>query len=311
MAAIMSSTVSLSASTKRATFAKRAGGIALPQRSMLSRSVAGKAVAPRSVRVVRPAARGAMKVVAEDELTGWDAYDFDVREKSRKFRRNVYGPPEWRRHRSVNRYTRHLGTMFTSSIVKGLIPPVAACTLAALAVCLTNEYGVDADLIPQALKLPMEPFTLSAPALSLLLVFRTNASYGRWWEARKIWGGLLNRSRDFIRQGVTWFDDEDEALKAQLVRYTIAFAFSLKVHLRGDEVMRDELKDILTPEELEMALDNVHVPNHILRVLSQIVAEARLSPMMTTQMDENITFFHDVLGKCENITFFHDVLGNW
>eukprot|EP00976_Prorocentrum_cordatum_P086681 1186598-Prorocentrum_minimum.AAC.1 len=46
--------------------------------------------------------------------------------------------------------------------------------------------------------------------------------------------------------GVTWFDDEDVELKAQLVRYTTAFAFSLKVHLRGDEVMADELKDILT-----------------------------------------------------------------
>ena len=82
-------TMNLSASTKRVAFPKRAGGIALPQRSMLARSFAGKTVAPRSVRVARPAARGAMKVVAEDELSGWDAYDFDVREKSRKFRRNV------------------------------------------------------------------------------------------------------------------------------------------------------------------------------------------------------------------------------
>eukprot|EP00976_Prorocentrum_cordatum_P086682 1186598-Prorocentrum_minimum.AAC.2 len=95
-----------------------------------------------------------------------------------------YGPPEWRKHRSVNRYTRHLGSMLTSSIVKGLLPPVGACTLSALLVCLGNEFG--GDYLTGPLALPMDPFTLSAPALSLLLVFRTNASYGRWWEARKV-----------------------------------------------------------------------------------------------------------------------------
>jgi predicted membrane chloride channel (bestrophin family) len=43
-------------------------------------------------------------------------------------------------------------------------------------------------------------FNLTAFALSLLLVFRTNSSYDRWWEARKLWGGVVNRTRDFVRQ---------------------------------------------------------------------------------------------------------------
>jgi len=45
-----------------------------------------------------------------------------------------------------------------------------------------------------------QPFSLSSFALSLLLVFRTNSSYNRWWEARKLWGGVVNRSRDIVRQ---------------------------------------------------------------------------------------------------------------
>ena len=45
-----------------------------------------------------------------------------------------------------------------------------------------------------------DPFNLSSFALSLLLVFRTNTSYSRWLDARKIWGGVVNRSRDLIRQ---------------------------------------------------------------------------------------------------------------
>mmetsp|Transcript_3713 Transcript_3713/g.6340 ORF Transcript_3713/g.6340 Transcript_3713/m.6340 type:complete len:415 (+) Transcript_3713:78-1322(+) len=305
MAALcLSSAVSTSASTQCATFQQRAGGVALPKRSMLGRSFAGKAIAPRAVRVARPAARGALKVVAavatdEEEMSAMEKYDYETREVARKYRRNVYGPAEWRRHRSVGRYSRHLSSMFSSSVVKGLLLPVGVCTFGALAVCLTNDYAT--EWLPSAVSIPMQPFTLSAPALSLLLVFRTNASYGRWWEARKIWGGLLNRSRDFMRQGVTWMAPEDVLLKEQLLRYTTAFAFSLKVHLRGDEIMRDELTGILTPRELEVALDNVHVPNHILRMISAIVAKAELNPIMTTQMDENITFFHDVLGKCERI----------
>ena len=43
-------------------------------------------------------------------------------------------------------------------------------------------------------------FNLTAFALSLLLVFRTNSSYDRWWEARKLWGGVVNRTRDVVRQ---------------------------------------------------------------------------------------------------------------
>eukprot|EP00959_Pyramimonas_sp_CCMP1952_P379771 7955250-Pyramimonas_sp.AAC.2 len=101
MATIMSSTVNMSASTKPATFAKRAGGIALPQRSLLLRSVAGKAVAPRAARVVRPAARGDMKVVSEDVPGGLFNYDEDIHEKSRKYRRNVVRGP-WPCSRSLD-----------------------------------------------------------------------------------------------------------------------------------------------------------------------------------------------------------------
>lgn len=45
-----------------------------------------------------------------------------------------------------------------------------------------------------------QPFNLTSFALSLLLVFRTNASYGRWDESRKLWGGVVNRTRDLTRQ---------------------------------------------------------------------------------------------------------------
>lgn len=63
---------------------------------------------------------------------------------------------------------------------------------------LQNQY-----LPPWCISLVVEssePFNLTSFALSLLLVFRTNASYARWVDARKLWGGVVNRSRDVTRQ---------------------------------------------------------------------------------------------------------------
>lgn len=226
--------------------------------------------------------------------------DKSTKEDSRKYRRNVFGADEWKRHRSTSRYVRHISTMPSSSNIKGQAPVVAFFAGAASVYCVINEYA------PPSLRftLPMEPFTTTAAALSLLLVFRTNASYDRWWEARKIWGALLNRSRDFVRQGLTWFDEEDTELKEQLVRYTVAFAIALKCHLRPgdpDEDMRKNLEPILKPAELELAISKAHVPNHLLRMQSGIVNRAGLDPIYTTRMDDNITAFEDDLGKCERI----------
>lgn len=224
-----------------------------------------------------------------------------ARENDREGRRVVFSPALWQKHRSSARYSRALSTFFESSVLMGLVPPVAGCAVVAAAVCGWNNYEVN-TLLNDPWVIDLIPFSLSTSALSLLLVFRTTSSYDRWWEARKEWGGLLNRTRDFCRQGITWFDDRDEILKAQLVRYTVAYAYALKVHLRSDaEDMQKTLAPILKTNELEAALDNVHVPNHLLKVISNIVREAGLTTFQTAQMDENITFFHDVLGKCERI----------
>lgn len=227
-----------------------------------------------------------------------DMIDKSTKEDSRKYRRNVFGAEEWKRHRSTGRHLRHISTMPSSSNIKGQAPVVAFFTGAAAVYCFINTFAPD----PLKVMLPLAPFNTTSSALSLLLVFRTNASYDRWWEARKIWGALLNRSRDFVRQGLTWMDHDDIELKEQLVRYTIGFAICLKVHLRpSEEDMRTELTGILKEEELELALSKAHVPNHMLRMMSGIVHKAGLEPIYNSRMDANITAFEDDLGKCERI----------
>jgi len=244
----------------------------------------------RRVLKTTPRVRLAVKAAGADLLNS-------EAERARKDRRTVFTHEDWAKHRAPTRYARHLRNLFESSVMKSLRPAVTFFAADAVLVNILNDYTT----LPFTISLPFNALGYTTGAISLLLVFRTNSAYGRWWEARKIWGGLLNRSRDFVRQGLTWFAPEDEQLKQQLVRYTTAFAFSLKVHLRSDEDMRTELQDILTADELEMALKEVHVPCHILHVIAEVVRRAEISEMRTTAMDENITFFHDVLGKCERI----------
>ncbi len=88
-------------------------------------------------------------------------------------------------------------------------------------------------------------FNLSSFALSLLLVFRTNTSYGRFDEARKLWGGCVNRSRDLARQAATWLpgtDPADVQLRDAFFRWLRAFPWILKNHLREKKAWQQDLQ---------------------------------------------------------------------
>ena len=130
-------------------------------------------------------------------------------EESRRYRRTRYeGPEDWVNHRSTTRIFSNLGTIFTSGVVRSLQVEVGAVTAVAIAliawnsiashgIAITPEILVNPMTLP-ALSLPALPFTLSSPALGLLLVFRTNASYTRWLEARKVEYPSLSRSHFYL-----------------------------------------------------------------------------------------------------------------
>lgn len=102
-------------------------------------------------------------------------------------------------------HLRSTHTAHRSEIIRGILGPVYLMAIFATAVCV-YEYALAAGTLPPdfpdiAVDLDISgPFTLSTFALSLLLAYRTNASYGRFDEARKFWGGVVNRSRDLMRQ---------------------------------------------------------------------------------------------------------------
>jgi len=149
---------------------------------------------------------------------------------------------------------------------------------------LTLFYGVYVVAIiiltvgfPTLVPVPhIDDFVLSSVGvtLSFLLVFRSNASYERWWEARKLWGSTINRTRDLARQSITYMGDDKHV--DHMVRYTIAFAVAMKRHLRGEREL-DEVIDtgVLTPEQTAEIQTAKHMPLYVLNKLSATVQSAK------------------------------------
>ncbi|WIA34766.1 hypothetical protein OEZ86_013072 [Tetradesmus obliquus] len=146
------------------------------------------------------------------------------------------------------------------------------------------------------------PFSLSTFALSLLLVFRTNGSYQRWNEARRLWGLCTNQSRDIARQALLWMPpDTDAALAAAACRWAAAFPLVLMCSLREDHILEEVLPGVLLPEELEFVLQQRHAGTAVLQALGECVQASHMQPMQKMRLDENITVMQDVMGGCERI----------
>ena len=137
-------------------------------------------------------------------------------ESSRKYRRTVYTHDDWIKHRSPDRTFTNIKSVFFSGIVRQLSKEILLMSIVATFCVVWNEVvatgnseallgSVSSMSLPH-LSLPLLPFQLSAPSLGLLLVFKTNASYQRWLEARLRFGIFISQSKNIIRMASTFVD---------------------------------------------------------------------------------------------------------
>jgi putative membrane protein len=115
--------------------------------------------------------------------------------------------------------------------------------------------GVYSALIPIS---EVAPYELIGVVLALLLVLRTNSGYDRWYEGRKLWGGIVNQSRNLVQIGLA-YGPSDPAWRSQLVRWTAAFSHACRYSLR-DERNLDRLRSLLGDEETEAMAAARHLP---------------------------------------------------
>lgn len=136
--------------------------------------------------------------------------------------------------------------------------------------------------------------------LSLLLVFRTNTAYDRWWEGRKLWGKLVNDTRNFaIKINIILADERQSA--DQIAKYLKFFPHLLAKHLSQESTRRALDEDY---SEIENSLRN-HGPNELIIQLTQnlyqLKKEGKISDVEMLYLDTQISGFLDVCGGCERI----------
>lgn len=148
------------------------------------------------------------------------------------------------------------------------------------------------------LSLPDLPLPLLGSAVALVVTLRNNAAYARWWEARGLWGAVLNNSRSFGR-AVTLFV-ADPALRVTLVRLQIGFAAALRCHL-----LRREPWSLLEPhvgaEVLAGLKARANVPAGIQGAISAALARAGLDSMALAGIDRSLGALADAQGGLERI----------
>lgn len=130
--------------------------------------------------------------------------------------------------------------------------------------------------------MPHIPLALFGSAIGIIVAFRNQSSYARWWEARTFWGGIVNNSRSLARQVTTVMmplsDAEAEELKVvqrRLVYHQIAYAYALRQHLRGLEPW-DLLKPLLSEQELRELRDEKNVPLAIQQQMSGMLRQCQV-----------------------------------
>lgn len=150
--------------------------------------------------------------------------------------------------------------------------------------------------------LPVAPYEIVGVVLALLLVIRTNAGYDRWYEARKLWGGIVNQSRNLGIIGVAYGPD-DAAWQDQFSRWTSAFCHVCRHSLRGEKDLRD-LERLLGPEEVARLARAQHMPMYAAGKLSLLLREAVANGMdrfAFMQAEHERATLIDHIGACERI----------
>ena len=168
---------------------------------------------------------------------------------------------------------------------------------------------IEKVLATDAVDLSPVPLTVIGAAIGIFVSFRTNSCYDRWWEARKLWGQLVNTSRLFAMQVLSYPAgprDELRPIQQRIVRRHIAYVHALRSSLREQDPTRDaEVIRYLEVDELARDADepnlNAALLHHQLRELARLARARHLDARALQLLDRSIATLLDVQGGCERI----------
>ncbi|KAK6918391.1 Bestrophin/UPF0187 [Dillenia turbinata] len=227
-----------------------------------------------------------------------------IKERRMQQKRSLYNHEKWVQHRSSLRHIRHLLSSLSSRVILSLIPPVITFTSVA-ALIATYNTAVCLNWLPEffpVLRASSLPYQLTAPALALLLVFRTEASYSRFEEGRKAWTKVIAGANDFARQVIVSIEgSSDVSLKKALLQYIMAFPVALKCHVIYGSDIGSDLQNLLEADDLGIVLSSDHRPRCIIEFISQTLRLLNLEDTKKHVLESKISCFHEGIGVCEQL----------
>ena len=139
--------------------------------------------------------------------------------------------------------------------------------------------------------------------LGLFLVFRTNTAYDRWWEGRKLWGKLVNDTRQLAVKIATFLPTDTLEDKLFFKQMISNLPFAMKQHLR-DSILIGEM-DFTDQNIRDRIIQSKHRPNIINKLIMERVMKLRTKGVFSWEqvfiLDKEIKGFTDIIGACERI----------
>ena len=202
-----------------------------------------------------------------------------------------YDPHDWRSHLLD----------IHGSMLREILWRVLSCVLWAAIVTVVYELAID-DPAATLATWTMAIHSVLGTAIGLLLVFRTNSSYDRFWEGRRMWGNIINESRNLARFCHGYIPDP--LLRERTIQWLVAFVYASMHRLRGERALGSDAQR-LPADEVREVLSSDHVPLGAARQITLALATARdaghISDILLASGDNNVQLLIDYVGACERI----------
>lgn len=198
-----------------------------------------------------------------------------------------YDPHQWR---------NHLLDLHGSTL-KEILPRLLAVAAWSAGLVAIHHHVRPIDI-------PSTAHGLVGVALGLLLVFRTNASYDRFWEGRKLWGGIVNESRNLARAAGVLLAG-NPSLRAETLQWATVFPYAVMHKLRGSAMVQTGHETDPPEPDFGQARAAPHPALAIAYRITENIQRARklglIGEIQQQMIDQNVQQLVDYLGGCERI----------
>lgn len=168
---------------------------------------------------------------------------------------------------------------------------IAAILTYAVVIGIADQYSFLANI-----SIPIGATAVIGTALSLLLAFRTSQAYERWWEARTVWGSIVNDSRTLMRQVMYFVQPNNEKEIEAFANRQIIWCYAL-----GESLRKLPFSQKVQAYIDDQKITDKNIPNAILNQHSNALSNLGISEFKQIQIDATLSRLCDAMGKCERI----------